>query len=104
MMIFAGTCIALVVLFVPETYAPVLLQRKAEQLRKADPKNNAELYAEHERSDWSINGVLHRTLYRPGKMLFYEPILLLVTIYVSLVYGILFACESPLSVHLLEKI
>ncbi|KAI0746294.1 MFS polyamine transporter [Daedaleopsis nitida] len=91
MMIFAGVCITLVLLFIPETYAPVLLQRKAERLRKADPKNNAELYAEHERSDWSVNGVLHRTLYRPVKMLINEPILLLITIYISLVYGILYA-------------
>ena len=57
---------------------------------------NKDVYAEHERSDWSVKGVLHRTLYRPIQMLFIEPILLLVTIYLSLVYGVLYARTSPL--------
>ena len=67
----------------------------AQRLRKADPVKNADIYAEHERADWSVKGVLHRTLYRPIQMLFVEPILLLVTIYLSLVYGVLYARTSP---------
>ena len=94
MMAFAGVCTILAFLFLPETYAPVLLQSKAKRLRKADPEGNKELYSEHERSDWSLSGVLHRTLYRPIQMLIREPILLLVTIYISLVYGVLYASES----------
>lgn len=94
MMMFAGACTLLAVIFVPETFAPVLLQWKARRLRKADPDANAELYAEHERSDWSVIGILHRTLYRPIQMLIQEPILLLITIYLSLVYGILYARKS----------
>ncbi|KAI0354077.1 MFS polyamine transporter [Trametes cingulata] len=98
MMIFAGTCTALAVVFLPETYAPVILQRKAKRLRKADPSQNASLYAEHERSDWSFNGIMHRTLYRPIKMLMLEPILILVTLYLSLVYGVLYALFEALPV------
>ncbi|KAI0666449.1 MFS polyamine transporter [Trametes maxima] len=98
MMIFAGTCTAVAVIFLPETYAPVLLQRKARRLRKADPQGNAEVYAEHERSDWSPRGILHRTVYRPVQMLSQEPILMLVTIYLSLVYGVLYALFEALPV------
>ncbi len=90
-MMFAGACTVLALIFLPETYAPVLLQWKAKRLRKTDPETNAKLYAEHERSDWSFQGILHRTLYRPIKMIYQEPILLLVTVYLSLVYGILYA-------------
>ncbi|OSX62324.1 hypothetical protein POSPLADRAFT_1143698 [Postia placenta MAD-698-R-SB12] len=96
MMIFAGLCTVIAIIFVPETYAPILLQQKARRLRKADPVRNADLYAEHERADWSVKGVLHRTLYRPIKMLAVEPILLLVTLYLSLVYGVLYALFEAL--------
>ncbi|CDO78123.1 hypothetical protein BN946_scf184725.g2 [Trametes cinnabarina] len=96
MMIFAGTCTVIAILFLPETYAPVLLQWKAQRLRKADPEGNAKVYAEHERSDWSPKGIFHRTLYRPIQMLLLEPILILVTLYLSLVYGILYALFEAL--------
>lgn len=35
--------------------------------------------------DWSIKGIAQRTLYRPFKMLLLEPILVLVTVYISVV-------------------
>lgn len=38
MMIFAALCWVLIVLFMPETFAPVLLLRKAKRLRKLDPE------------------------------------------------------------------
>ncbi|EMD32362.1 hypothetical protein CERSUDRAFT_108809 [Gelatoporia subvermispora B] len=98
MMIFAGSCTIVAILFVPETYAPVILQRKAQRLRRADPEKNAKVYAEHERADWSIKGVVHRTLYRPIQMLILEPILVLVTLYLSLMYGVLYALFEALPI------
>ena len=59
------------------------------------PEENKDLYAEQERQDWSISGVIHRTIFRPFYMLYKEPILMLVTIYVSIVYGILYGCKPP---------
>ena len=109
MMIFAGVCTIITALILPETYAPTLLLRRvsgtriflhdlklnsppqAKRLRKADPVANANLYAEHERQDWSLSGVLKRTIFRPFQMLALEPILLLMTIYTSIVYGLLYA-------------
>ena len=110
-MIFGGVSIA-IALFIPETYAPVLLQNKvsseywdlqsmliriwfqAKRLRKADPERNANLYAQHEKEDWSWRGVIDRTIYRPFKMLFLEPILVLTTLYLSMVYGLLYGCRG----------
>ena len=86
-------------IFFRETYAPTLLLNKAKKLRKADPKGTTQLYAEHEKQDWSIRGLIHRTVFRPFIMLLQEPILVLVTIYVSLVYGILYARKFPCSRH-----
>lgn len=71
---------------------------QAKRLRKADPTGNDKLYAEHERQDWSFYGVLKRTLFRPFEMLAMEPILLLMTIYTSIVYGLLYALFEALPI------
>ena len=78
---------------VPETYGPVLLQWKARELRKADPVGNKDVYAEHEREDWSIKGVIYRTVFRLVEMVLKEKILISVTVYISFVYGILYSRE-----------
>ena len=103
MMIFSGFCWVLIELFMPETFAPVLLMRKAKRLRKLDPEGNKDLYAPHERSDWSFGGVAHRTLFRPFEILVQEPILVLITIYLSIVYGILYGLFEAVPVIFAEK-
>lgn len=66
-------------------------------MRKADPEGSKHLYAEHEKQDWSLSGLTQRYLYRPVHMLTLEPILVLVTIYLSIVYGLLYARKYYLS-------
>ena len=76
------------VLVVPETYAGTILQRRAARLRH-ETKNWA-LHAKHEEQRVTASDILTKYLYRPFKMLIQEPILLLVTIYLALIYGILY--------------
>jgi hypothetical protein len=87
---FGGSC-KLLSVFVPETYAPVLLAQKAKRLRTADPVKNKDIYAESERVSWTFLAILERTIFRPFKMQLVEPILLLTTIYISLAYGVMYA-------------
>lgn len=94
MFFFAAGCTLVMIPLLPETYAPVLLRRKVDRLRKEDPEGSKHLYAEHERQDWSFKGVIHRTLFRPFSMLLGEPILFLITVYLSIVYGLLYARKS----------
>lgn len=91
MMFFAAGCTLITIPLLPETYAPVILLKKVKRLRKEDPVGNKHLYAEHEKQDWSFSGILNRTLLRPFKMLAMEPILVLITVYISIVYGLLYA-------------
>jgi MFS transporter, DHA1 family, multidrug resistance protein len=70
---------------------------QARRLRKADPVKNGALYSEHDKTDWSFWGIIHRTLYRPFHMLSKEPILALTTLYLSFIYGILYARECHLT-------
>jgi len=87
-------CTLLCLFFLPETYPPVLLARKAKRLRKVDPVKYKDLYAESERVSWAPNAILERTIFRPFKMLLVEPILLLSTIYLSVAYGVIYASAS----------
>jgi len=103
MMFFAGGCTLIAVPFLPETYAPVILLKKVKRLRKEDPVGNKHLYAEHEKQDWSTRGVVNRTLLRPFKMLAMEPILVLITIYLSIVYGLLYALFQAFPIIFIER-
>ncbi|KAI0270455.1 MFS general substrate transporter [Gloeopeniophorella convolvens] len=91
MMIWAGVCTITAILFLPETYAPVILAKKAKRMRALDPEKNKDIYAESEAVQWTLRELLNRTILRPFRMLLIEPILLLVTIYISLVYGVIYA-------------
>ncbi|KIK59308.1 hypothetical protein GYMLUDRAFT_44678 [Collybiopsis luxurians FD-317 M1] len=98
MMIFAGVASTIIIVFLPETYTPILLLWKAQRLRKENPEKTKDLYAEHETRDFSIRGILHQTVFRPFHMLVLEPILMLVTVYISLVYGVLYALFEAIPV------
>ncbi|PYH45629.1 MFS transporter [Aspergillus saccharolyticus JOP 1030-1] len=75
-------------IIIPETYAPVILKRKAARLR--NETGNTELYALLDKSRPTAKDITTKYLLRPVMMLFLEPILLLITLYLALVYGILY--------------
>jgi hypothetical protein len=70
-MIWAGVQLALIVLFVPETYHPVLLRNKAIALRKetGDERWKASI----EIMDRSITKTVALSCKRPFELLFLEP-------------------------------
>lgn len=80
--------VVLDLLFIDESYPPVLLAYKARRLR-IEGKNWA-LHAKHEEWDISIGELSQKYLVRPFQMLA-TPICLLMSIYASFVYGILYA-------------
>ncbi|KAJ7732657.1 MFS general substrate transporter [Mycena metata] len=103
MMMFAGACTLFMMCTLPETYAPVLLLKKVKARRKADPAGSLHLFAAHEKQDWSPRGVIHRTVFRPFQMLAGEPILVLVTIYLSLIYGVMYCLFEALPIIFVDK-
>ncbi|KAL1623596.1 hypothetical protein SLS56_008236 [Neofusicoccum ribis] len=74
-------------LFLRETYAPVLLSRKAARLRKetSNPALRSKLDTEVPHKE-----LLLRSVVRPTKMLFLSPLVGLMSLYVAVVYGILY--------------
>jgi hypothetical protein len=77
-----GLCI------VPETYAPLLLSRRASSLRH-ETKNWA-IHSQHDEKRLDFNAILNTYLLLPLKMLIQETILFLVALYLSLVYSVLY--------------
>jgi DHA1 family multidrug resistance protein-like MFS transporter len=73
---------------IPETYGPVLLQRRAKALRHST--NNPALHSLKDGEKVDVKLMLNKYLLRPFAMLALEPILLLFTLYMSLVYGIIY--------------
>lgn len=74
--------------FVPETYAQVILTRKAARQRFETKK-----WAYHSPQDeqkTTASAIVNTYLKRPFVMMGLEPILVLITIYISLIYGILY--------------
>jgi len=78
--------------FLQETYAPTLLQRKAAKLRTetGDPK----YYTEFDNPDRHLTAILGRALYRPFRLLFTQPIIQVVALYMAYLYGLMYLLLS----------
>lgn len=87
--IFAGILWILGSLIVPETYAPVLLRRRAEELSKRTGMVYQTKF-DAERGPVSAKQMVSTVLIRPWILLFTEPIVLLLSIYIAIIYG--YAC------------
>ncbi|SMQ49541.1 unnamed protein product [Zymoseptoria tritici ST99CH_3D7] len=88
LIIWAGIQWILIVAFVPETYAPVLLRRKAMMLRKE--KNDDRWKAPIEIMDRSITQTVLWSCIRPFQLLCFETMVLLLCLLSAILLGILY--------------
>lgn len=75
-------------LFLRETYAPVLLAAKAAVLRRQT--GNWGIQARYDRIEADPRELANKYFARPLRMLVTEPILLLVSVYMSFIYGLVY--------------
>ncbi|ROW06462.1 hypothetical protein VMCG_04388 [Cytospora schulzeri] len=75
-------------IFLEETYPPQILVNKAAELRRRT--QNHFIHAKQEEIEVDIRELLEKNFTRPMRLLFREPIVLLLSIYMSFVYGILY--------------
>ncbi|KAF4292894.1 hypothetical protein KXX55_001309 [Aspergillus fumigatus] len=87
--IFSGALWIIAGLIVPETYAPVLLRRRAMKLSELTGKVYKSRI-EAEQGKKTLGHSLKISLSRPWILLFREPIVLLLSVYMAIVYGTLF--------------
>ena len=92
--IAGGTAFGFSVIFMRETYEPVLLERKTKRLRKetGNPDLRSRLDPGIPMREFFI-----RALIRPTKMLIFSPIVLLLSIYMAVVYGYLYLLFTTLT-------
>ncbi|KAH6890681.1 major facilitator superfamily domain-containing protein [Thelonectria olida] len=91
MAIFTGSLWILTTLLVPETYAPFILRRRARMLSKMTGK----VYISTLDAGQPPKSLFHQlkmALTRPWVLLFKEPIILLTSLYISIIYGTLYMC------------
>ncbi|KAF2761513.1 MFS general substrate transporter [Pseudovirgaria hyperparasitica] len=89
MAIFSGFIWVVGSIISPETYSPVLLRRRAQNLSKITGKVY-ESRADHDRGKVTFVKVMSTSLKRPWILLFKEPIVLLLSVYMAIIYGTLY--------------
>lgn len=87
-LIGSGVITGLVILFQPETFAPILLTWKAKHLRQLTEDQRYKAPAEVKGQTFA--NTMKTSLLRPFLMTAREPILILFTLYLSVIYIILF--------------
>ncbi|CCM05490.1 uncharacterized protein FIBRA_07711 [Fibroporia radiculosa] len=91
MFILCGVSTIGFVVIVPETYAPVLLRWRAEKLRKESGGNTVYISKYDVGHSRKRIDIFRKNMARPFVFLATEPIVLLLAIYVSVAYAILYA-------------
>ncbi|KAK0254750.1 hypothetical protein LTS09_010221 [Friedmanniomyces endolithicus] len=80
--------LGLSLIFLEETYPPVILVNKAADLRRRT--KNWGIHAKQEEIEIDFRELLEKNLSRPLRMLFTEPIVLALSIYMAFIYGLLY--------------
>lgn len=75
-------------IFLEETYPPVILISKAAELRRRT--KNWGIHAKQEEIEIDFRELVNKNFSRPLRLLFTEPIVLLLSIYMAFIYGLLY--------------
>ncbi|KAK9428973.1 putative bicyclomycin resistance protein [Lipomyces doorenjongii] len=79
----------LFVFFLKETYAPFLLIEKAAAIRRQS--HNWGIHAKQDEVEVDVHELIRNNFTRPLRMLVTEPIVLLISLYMSFIYGLVYA-------------
>jgi DHA1 family multidrug resistance protein-like MFS transporter len=91
---FSGCILSFI--FQKESYGPVILVSKASDLRRRT--KNWGIHAKQEEVEVDFQELVSKNISRPLRILFTEPIVLFVTIYMSFLYGILYLSLTAYSI------
>lgn len=101
-LLWLGAASAVIMLTIPETYAPIILYDKARRIRKAQLPGYENVKAPVEDSDRTLVGIYKVALTRPWIILF-DPISLLCAIYMAFVYTLLYMLFTIYPIVFQEK-
>ncbi|KAJ9602400.1 hypothetical protein H2200_012942 [Cladophialophora chaetospira] len=92
--IAGGVAFCCSLVFMRETFEPVLLERKTKRLRKETGNPNLRSKLD---SGIPMRQFFTRALVRPTKMLIFSPIVLLLSLYMAVIYGYLYLLFTTLT-------
>lgn len=84
----SGLALVLNVLFLEESYPPIVLVKKASELRRKTL--NWGIHAKQEEIEVDLRELMTKNFSRPLRLLVTEPIVLLLSIYMAFIYGLLY--------------
>lgn len=86
--ILGSSALLIDVVFLSETYAPIVLIEKASMLRRRTL--NWGIHAKQEEIEIDLRELVEKNFSRPFRILFTEPIVLTISIYMAFIYGLLY--------------
>jgi DHA1 family multidrug resistance protein-like MFS transporter len=86
--IMGAVAFTLNIFFLEESYPPVILVNKAEELRRRT--KNWGIHAKQEEIEIDLRELAEKNFTRPLRMLVTEPIVLLISLYMAFIYGLLY--------------
>ncbi|KAF9891716.1 hypothetical protein FE257_003728 [Aspergillus nanangensis] len=84
--LLAGLAIIACALFMKETYAPTLLKRKANKLQEQTGRDLKTIFDK----DQTVTQIIITSIARPSKLLVQSPIVLILSLYLSVVYSYMY--------------
>lgn len=102
MAIFTGVIWLVGACVVPETYPPVLLRSRAKKLSQMTGKVYKS-QGDADQGPTTFGHVFKTSLSRPWVLLFKEPIVLLLSIYMAIIYGTLYMLFSAFPIVYQEE-
>ena len=90
MMIISGASFLLFGFTLPESLGKAILRRKAQRLRALTGNPNIVSEGELENQSMTLREVAIDTLWRPIEIIVFEPVVLLIDLYIALIYSIIY--------------
>lgn len=87
-LVLSGIIFLLITFTVPETFAPTILARRARKMRK--DSGHDKYVTEMELDQQPLGLKLRVFLVKPFQLLFLEPIVMLLSLYACVIYGLLY--------------
>lgn len=88
--ITSGASLAVLCWFLPESYSKTILYRKAERLRALTGNENIVSEGHLENKNLRLHEMLIETLWRPFEVIIFEPVVLLINVYIGLIYSVMY--------------
>lgn len=100
--ITSGCALLVLGFLLPESYGKTILYRKAERLRAITGNENIKSEGHLENEKMTSSELLVDTFWRPFEIILFEPVVLLINVYIGLVYSIMYLWFEAFPIVFLE--